>query len=182
MRSELENLPPPAWFHHGEHILALLEEHRPMEVVELGTYAGGSAIAIARVIAQWGGRLTTIDAFTHGTTIEQVKANFAQYAVPGDVVVLKVDTREAAKDWRGGKLVDFLYVDGDHSYDGCLADLEAWYPLVRSGGVICGDDYGRPEMNVTEAWEAFAKPSGRAPLAHVKTPGVDGTLVYVVKP
>lgn len=39
----LQNL-SRGWFHHGEHILALLEQHRPVVVVELGTHLGASAI------------------------------------------------------------------------------------------------------------------------------------------
>lgn len=39
------------------------------------------------------------------------------------------------------KYFDVAYVDGDHTYEGVLRDLKAWYPLVRSGGILCGDDY-----------------------------------------
>jgi hypothetical protein len=38
--------------------------------------------------------------------------------------------------------LDFVYVDGDHSYDAVAADLRAWWPKIRPGGVLCGDDYG----------------------------------------
>ena len=36
---------------------------------------------------------------------------------------------------------DWVYIDGDHRYDAVLADLEHYYPLVKTGGYICGDDY-----------------------------------------
>jgi len=36
---------------------------------------------------------------------------------------------------------DFIFVDGDHSYEGCLEDIEKYYPKVRKGGIIAGDDY-----------------------------------------
>ena len=48
---------------------------------------------------------------------------------------------EAAKGFAEAS-IDWLFIDGDHTYDGCLADLEAWYPKVRPGGLISGDDYG----------------------------------------
>jgi hypothetical protein len=37
--------------------------------------------------------------------------------------------------------LDFAYVDGDHSYAGVTADLNGVLSKVRSGGLICGDDY-----------------------------------------
>ena len=37
--------------------------------------------------------------------------------------------------------LDFLYIDARHDYCGCLEDLIAWYPLLKSGGIFAGDDY-----------------------------------------
>ena len=37
--------------------------------------------------------------------------------------------------------LDFVYIDGDHSYEGVVADLAAAYRAVAPGGLICGDDY-----------------------------------------
>jgi len=36
---------------------------------------------------------------------------------------------------------DFIFVDGDHSYETTLADCEAYYPLLKKGGFFCGHDY-----------------------------------------
>ena len=38
--------------------------------------------------------------------------------------------------------IDWIFIDGDHTYDGAIADLKAWYPKVRRGGLVSGDDYG----------------------------------------
>ncbi len=37
--------------------------------------------------------------------------------------------------------VDWVYVDADHSFDGCLRDLENSLTIVKPGGTIFGDDY-----------------------------------------
>ena len=37
---------------------------------------------------------------------------------------------------------DLVYIDGDHTYEGVVKDLAAWYPKVKKGGIICGDDIG----------------------------------------
>lgn len=36
---------------------------------------------------------------------------------------------------------DFVFIDGDHSYEGVLEDLENWWPKIRAGGLFCGHDY-----------------------------------------
>ena len=51
---------------------------------------------------------------------------------------------------------DWVYIDADHAYESVLADLEFYYPLVKRGGVICGDDYNWTE-EVGRAVDEFAK-------------------------
>lgn len=36
--------------------------------------------------------------------------------------------------------LSFVYIDGNHMYDAVLKDLEAWYPKIRPGGILAGDD------------------------------------------
>lgn len=42
--------------------------------------------------------------------------------------------------------LDFVFIDGDHSYAAVLQDLFNYYDKVRSGGMISGDDYNLPEV------------------------------------
>ena len=44
------------------------------------------------------------------------------------------------------KSLDLVYIDGDHTYEGVVKDLASWFPKVRQGGIICGDDIGWPEV------------------------------------
>ena len=37
--------------------------------------------------------------------------------------------------------LDFVYIDGDHTLKGTNTDLAAWWPKLRPGGWLCGDDY-----------------------------------------
>lgn len=36
---------------------------------------------------------------------------------------------------------DFVYIDGDHSYNGAKSDLRNYFSKVRRGGIIAGHDY-----------------------------------------
>jgi len=36
---------------------------------------------------------------------------------------------------------DWIYVDALHTYDASLADMRAWWPKLRHGGLFSGDDY-----------------------------------------
>ncbi len=37
--------------------------------------------------------------------------------------------------------LDYIYIDGNHSYDNVKADMEMWYPKLKFGGVFSGHDY-----------------------------------------
>jgi hypothetical protein len=39
------------------------------------------------------------------------------------------------------KSLDFIYLDGDHRYAPVVADLVAWLPKLKVGGIIAGHDY-----------------------------------------
>jgi hypothetical protein len=54
---------------------------------------------------------------------------------------------------------DFVFLDADHSYEGCAADIAAWRPKVKPGGYLCGHDYQNPDpafkFGVTQAVDEF---------------------------
>ncbi len=54
-------------------------------------------------------------------------------------VVMQMDSIDAASRL-AGELVQFdaVFLDADHSYPGRLADLQAWAPLVKPGGLVAG--------------------------------------------
>lgn len=158
MRTELQNLPEPQWFHHGEYVLSLLDWHKPRVCVELGTNTGGSAIAVARLIRKWGGILFCIDKWDGSVSYKECALNLEQAEI-SNVILVQDDTVHAARNWR--QAIDYLYVDADHSYAGCKLDLDLWWSFLRPGGLIAGDDYddphGIPSQGVTAAWDAFER-------------------------
>ena len=58
--------------------------------------------------------------------------------------------------------LDWIYIDGDHSYSQTKKDLNNSLKVVKSGGLIIGDDYGWPDAKwqkagVTKAVDEFIK-------------------------
>ena len=47
---------------------------------------------------------------------------------------------EAAERLKDGAL-DYVFIDACHNYEPVKADIEAWYPKVRSGGIVAGHDF-----------------------------------------
>ncbi len=43
--------------------------------------------------------------------------------------------------------LDFVYIDGDHRYEAVKADIQAWLPHVRAGGIIAGHDAYMPSVS-----------------------------------
>jgi hypothetical protein len=41
--------------------------------------------------------------------------------------------------------IDFVYIDALHDYESVKADLEAWYPKVGMGKLLCGHDYSETD-------------------------------------
>jgi len=62
---------------------------------------------------------------------------------------------EGAKDFVDNTL-DFVYLDADHSYQAVKDDLNAWYPKLKVGGIICGHDFSIEdvEQKLCVAWAA----------------------------
>ena len=51
--------------------------------------------------------------------------------------------------------LDFVYIDGDHSYKMVTRDIEIYFPKVRKGGVIGGHDINM--ISVARAVDDFAR-------------------------
>jgi len=54
------------------------------------------------------------------------------------VEMIRLNSIDASENIRGS--LDFVYIDACHSMESVTADIDAWYPLVRDGGVIGGHD------------------------------------------
>lgn len=69
-------------------------------------------------------------------------SNFPAYKA----TLLKTTSLQASKDFADGSL-DFIFIDGDHSYERCYEDLNLWYSKIRPGGLFSGHDFSLPGVN-----------------------------------
>lgn len=44
--------------------------------------------------------------------------------------------------------LDFVFIDGDHSYDGALDDFNSYFSLVKKGGIFSGHDFSLRDVNM----------------------------------
>jgi predicted O-methyltransferase YrrM len=97
--------------------------------------------------------LTAVDPFPVGRLGFSVQQEIAHRevgaVVNGRVAWLRTTGPDAA---RSHDRVDFIFIDGDHSEQGLLADWRAWSPLVEPGGIVAlHDSRSTPERRIDDA-------------------------------
>lgn len=73
-----------------------------------------------------------------------------------NVNIIRKSSLEAVKLFQNNSL-DFVYVDANHQYEFVKADIIAWYPKVRKGGVLSGHDYCDIWSGVKQAVNEFSQ-------------------------
>lgn len=56
--------------------------------------------------------------------------------------------------------LDFVFIDADHSYEGCAMDISVWLSRIKPGGILCGHDYENtefPKFGVKRAVDEFVQ-------------------------
>lgn len=64
----------------------------------------------------------------------------AKFSGDERVNIIRDFSAQAASSFEDGS-IDWIYIDGDHSYEFVKEDLNLWWPKISAGGAICGDDY-----------------------------------------
>lgn len=75
-----------------------------------------------------------------------------------NVTIHRTKTDDWLDTWN--ELLDWIYVDASHSYDGCLNDLRKSWKLIKSGGWLIGDDYSDKKFAVKNAVNTFSQEIG----------------------
>ncbi len=145
-------------------LIRVVKKRKLETVVEIGTAKGGT-FATWCTLAQPDALLISIDlpGGMHGGGYSEDDAErFDAYGGPNQQLhFLRQDshdqaTLDALKQMLGLRKVDFLMIDGDHTYEGVRADYEMYSPLVADGGLIAFHDILEhpqiPDCQVDRLW------------------------------
>jgi len=149
------------WFSYPKLYSAAVDYFQPKSnFYEIGSWKGRSSVYMAVEIINSGKEhlFTCVDTwegceFTKDNEAIKDKTLYAEFLkniepLNGIITPVKSTSLEAAKLVPDSSL-DFCFIDASHDYDNVIADIKAWFPKVKLGGVIAGHDY--PE------WEGVKK-------------------------
>jgi len=142
--------------------LALKQNFRskPLTGAEVGVAQGKNALSLLTILQLQ--KLYLIDPylpyFENGVLINPMsnqtpKVLLSKYQYP---VVFIHKTLEDAKPEIQEPL-DFIYIDGNHTYSYVKHDIENSYALVKEGGWIGGHDYSQHSTGVIQAVDEFGE-------------------------
>jgi beta-1,4-mannosyl-glycoprotein beta-1,4-N-acetylglucosaminyltransferase len=131
-------------------------------VLEVGSWHGRSSRAIADSLPE-DAQLWCVDTWIgssgepemHGSAHHERGdhahqwwwCNLQEHINAGRVVPVRMHSDNAAHtishliDKGQMEKFDLIFIDGDHSEEGIRTDIEAWLPLLKLGGLMCGHDY-----------------------------------------
>jgi cephalosporin hydroxylase len=72
-----------------------------------------------------------------GTLYENFLKNMKP--VEGKYKAIRMSSLEAAAQYEDNS-IDFIMIDGAHEFDAVVADIRAFLPKMKKGGIMCGDD------------------------------------------
>lgn len=142
-------------------IAALAREvraHDPETVLEIGSANGGTLYVWARVLD---GVETLISADLDYRGRRDLLEHFAERS-EASLRCIEGDSRDTAtaravRETLAGRPIDFLYLDGDHSYAGVSADFETYEPLVADDGLVAFHDVETSGTGVPRLWSELER-------------------------
>ena len=134
----------------------MLEERAPARSLEIGTNYGGTLLLLCNLSAP-GATIISVDLpsgrFGGGYPWRKIPL-FRKFTKSGQQLhLIRADshlpqTKERVLRILDGELLDYLFLDGDHTYEGVRRDFEMYAPLVRSGGLIALHDIAAHHRDV----------------------------------
>lgn len=135
------------WFELWK-LLELVWLIQPHNIVEIGVDRGYSLLAWRQAFGYNEDLdiLIGVDTTRDNLGPEVIALGLQDNIIQGDSHNL--DIKQQVVDRLGDELIDFLFIDGDHSYEGAMTDFELYASLVRPGGIIAFHDIQRDPARV----------------------------------
>lgn len=128
-----------------------MEKYDCQRIVELGVFEGfnfnlmiehNPELAVGVDLWLNTDKISQNDSGFSQERLDKMSSDFLQMVYKKPFVhILREDTVTASQLFPDNYF-DLIYIDADHTYEGCLRDIKAWYPKIKSGGFVTGDDYG----------------------------------------
>ena len=83
-----------------------------------------------------------------GSAFPFFRENMQRGGVGHLIQPMEMPSVEAARRFPDESL-DFVMIDGAHDYKSVRADVRAWFPKVKRGGLLAGDDADWPEVLIS---------------------------------
>ncbi len=116
-------------------------------IVEVGVCLGGTTWYGARAAADSYSRYICVDHWRGASDLavgeseyRAFLANMEDAGLSDSIEIFKMPSVEAASKLPD-ESVDLIFIDGDHSREGCSVDIKSWWPKLKLGGVMMGHDY-----------------------------------------
>jgi len=150
-------------------LMAIVKDLKPKVILEIGTATGGTLYFWTK-LASPDATIISLDLprgpFGGGYLSTRQKL-MESFAGPNQKLKLikanshDVATKKMITELLAGQQVDFLFIDGDHSYLGVKNDWETYSPLVRPQGIVALHDIllNPHELNsqVNKFWQELKK-------------------------
>jgi hypothetical protein len=131
---------------------------------EIGSYVGASAAFIAAAASVKSGHVHCIDTWDgRAMEGEEPRDSLAEFRRNTQRFERFITIHRGESKALAASIpleLDFLFVDGDHSYEGAIADLGLYVPKLKTGAVLLMHDFNRE--SVRRAWEDFSGGGPRA--------------------
>jgi predicted O-methyltransferase YrrM len=129
-------------------------------IVEIGSYLGASTCFLAAGCRNNNGHVYAVDTWQNHAMSEGLKDTFEVFqenicSYQDLITPIRSFSVDAAQEL--AKPIHLFFVDGDHSYEGVVADLRAWLPKMEPNSWLLLHDWGWAE-GVKQAIKEIVEP------------------------
>jgi predicted O-methyltransferase YrrM len=113
-----------------------------MVIAEMGVFDGKSAIFLAHHIKKYelSIKFYVIDRWLLDEEYDRFIKNTLDCNVNDYLTPIRLTSEKSSKLFLDNTF-DFVFIDGSHDYQSVKNDISYWYPKVKMGGILGGDDY-----------------------------------------